>query len=1694
MAVASLWLVFFFACLLLLIFLKRSWCFFRPRSSGWSTLQLEYALALRSAVVYVAIGAVPLLFPCSERSASASLKGWDRCPASSYSLVPTNIMRIYHFLPFWYAFLVTPHLGCLISGIHDALLGASTGLCMASLLNLVMPGGAGGTNYLPEDFWQKAWLPFGYHSFAAILFAVCSTYLLFFSSTSVGQKQYALGVFSELLVPFMNPQTTSGFRAVIWDWEFNWNWNGIAMCGFWLVVLAILLAIPSLGLLPWSRESVKRHSCMWSAATELAQLAEDTAGCLEYLLTILQQEAWKFPFHADSSNFYIRQLGMRRTTAEALLEQVAWESWVSGHTREQHKNLQKVAAFLRQLRQLLRIQSGLMRYLGQSTSRGEQFLLEDFVLACSEGLAAVARDCRDKADISTETRLELQRLATKADEVLCKALEKQAKPENAFSSEMAFLDQLRSWAAAFSAFDARQNDAAPSASGGKDANSRHWFALRNTVSWTLALLWSVYSRGYSMGCVVATSFIFSETSGSSFDTNINRILGVGMGLAVGNVPAILILSGTSAENTSSMLRFFAYFVVMFIMWTLAMFGYLAPGSKYYRACLLWVGYGGVQMLRHLPQFDQPDAELFLAILDNIVAIMVVFIVDMVFAYVQGNSTEEQVKAAVTRCAQHVANAVETLQALPTWPSMVIKVDCDMAVESIATKPIEGQKPGTSGLRKKTKVFMEGTYLANYVQSVFNTLLESGVPVSGGTLVVSGDGRFWNPEAIQIIIKMAFAAGVGRIWCGTGGLLSTPATSAVIRCRGKGMEPFGGFICSASHNPGGINDDFGIKYNCENGGPAPEKLTDKMVEWTAKLSELKTCSRIPDFDLSKPQTYELPGGKTVEIFDCVEDHMAVLKQCFDFESIKKLMVHPEFSMTYDSMSGVQGPYALGPESAWHGHADPNLTYAVELVADMGLNKEGQKVETGKAIPKFGAAADGDADRNMILSSQFFVSPSDSLAMIVANSHLIPQFKDGLRGCARSMPTSTALDLVAEKKRIPCFEVPTGWKFFGNLMDSGTSYFPGKETYTPFICGEESFGTGADHVREKDGMWAVLAWLQILAKTTEEAGKLITVEHVAMAHWQEYGRNYYARYDYEGVDKQKAEEMFAAMEAKTGELAGQELGGMKSLGRRKLGIATVAIKINDMFEYTDPVDGSVSKRQGLRFIFEDNSRIVFRLSGTGVAGATVRLYLEKYEPPSGNLSLHQFEVVKPLAAIALELSQLQAFTGRESPTVLHCRRQGWKVLSSAAGKVSELDMDPLQRDIKALMCTVRILINNGEDRSKCGESMLSYVSRRRRWWKLLKSLDSSIELSEPMRVELLLELSGLSRQESLVIKACTSNSKSFEAIAATLVEHCSGVHLKEGRSLGGGTFKDRRHNNHGARNKSNPKGYGKGKTKGFTRRAYIAEDEAQVVYDDAYPQEDEDAEDYDDTSYPAFGDEAAEYEARKGKGKGRGKSKGKVVRSHLTLEERRDKMKTLKAKSKCLRCGAIGHWAGDPECKFPTSKGGKAQPKGRAHLAIVTPKQDPDGGLYVPSGNDEDAHAYMVNELDAASSKAAPARPSSAMQMEGGDRRFTHGQRKGQTYEEVLQEFHRERKAVSEKLLEATEMALPIVQPITADDATADLDPEAVLQLLGGFQERVQQAIALEGADSSYRPPRLAQGGHHLGDGPQSFRGNSPLLPW
>jgi phosphoglucomutase len=363
-----------------------------------------------------------------------------------------------------------------------------------------------------------------------------------------------------------------------------------------------------------------------------------------------------------------------------------------------------------------------------------------------------------------------------------------------------------------------------------------------------------------------------------------------------------------------------------------------------------------------------------------------------------------------------------------------------------------------------------------------------------------------------------------------------------------------------------------------------------------------------------------------------------------------------------MNGVQGPYAKaifidefgappsslmnadpkpdfgGHESPSHGHADPNLTHAVELVAKMGLDKAGNVVDTKEEPPSFGAAADGDADRNMIMGSRFFCSPSDSLAVIVANAKCIPYYASGLKGCARSMPTSCALDLVAEKLKIPYFEVPTGWKFFGNLMDSGTAAFPSSPTYTPFICGEESFGTGGDHVREKDGMWAVLAWLQILAEKNRDASKpLVGVADVCKAHWAEYGRNYYARYDYEGVEKDAADKMMAAMVEKQPALIGTTVGGMK-------------IAKADMFAYSDSVDGSVSKNQGVRFIFEDGSRFVFRLSGTGVAGATIRMYLEKYEPASGDLGMHAFDVVKPIADIALEVSQLKELTGRTEPTVI------------------------------------------------------------------------------------------------------------------------------------------------------------------------------------------------------------------------------------------------------------------------------------------------------------------------------------------------------------------------------------------------------------------------------------------------------------
>mmetsp|Transcript_15483 Transcript_15483/g.21367 ORF Transcript_15483/g.21367 Transcript_15483/m.21367 type:complete len:591 (+) Transcript_15483:80-1852(+) len=585
----------------------------------------------------------------------------------------------------------------------------------------------------------------------------------------------------------------------------------------------------------------------------------------------------------------------------------------------------------------------------------------------------------------------------------------------------------------------------------------------------------------------------------------------------------------------------------------------------------------------------------------------------------------------------------------------------LAVEVKETKPFDGQKPGTSGLRKKTKLFMQTNYLENFVQSTFNALLEAQAPVEGGTIVVSGDGRFHNSTAVQTIVKMAVAHKVRRVWIGSNGLLSTPAVSAVIRERGGGFQAFGGFILTASHNPGGIDEDFGIKYNCENGGPAPEKLTDAIFQHTTSLTQIRIASQFPDIDIDTLGRTQV-GDVEVEVFDCTEDHLSLLfGRCFDRDKIARLIQRPDFSMKLDSLHGVQGVYAQkvfvemlgapasclmnsvpredfgGPSSASHGHADPNLRNAAEVCSLMGINPDGSVNPSVESCPSFGCAWDGDADRNMILGDRFFCTPSDSLAVIVFYAaRAMPFFQDGLKGVARSMPTSCALDLVAKKLGVPCFEVPTGWKFFGNLMDS-SAVFSGPD-YTPFICGEESFGTGSNHVREKDGMWAVLAWLSILAfRNPDPAQPLVGVGQVVREFWEEFGRNHYVRYDYEGVDKGKAEALMARMASGAALEETEDLHGF-----------TVATA--DVFEYTDPVDGSVSENQGVRYIFTDGSRIVFRLSGTGVEGATIRLYLEKYEPKEGLLDQFAPDVVKSLAELALSLSKMEELTGRDQPSVI------------------------------------------------------------------------------------------------------------------------------------------------------------------------------------------------------------------------------------------------------------------------------------------------------------------------------------------------------------------------------------------------------------------------------------------------------------
>lgn len=550
------------------------------------------------------------------------------------------------------------------------------------------------------------------------------------------------------------------------------------------------------------------------------------------------------------------------------------------------------------------------------------------------------------------------------------------------------------------------------------------------------------------------------------------------------------------------------------------------------------------------------------------------------------------------------------------------------ISTIPTKPFDGQKPGTSGLRKKVKVFMEGFYLHNFIQSIFNSLPQD--ELKGCTLVVGGDGRYFNDKASQIIIKIAAANGVGKILIGQDGILSTPATSAVIR----GRKAYGAIILTASHNPGGPENDFGVKYNVTNGGPAPENVTDKIYEHTKKITEYKIAN-IPDVDLSKLGTKQF-GNFQVEVIDSVDDYLKLLKTIFDFDSLKKLFERPDFTFLSDSLNGVTGPYCkrifvdelkapleslrnYEPKPDFGGgHPDPNLTYASTLVKEMSSGKY-----------EFGAAYDGDGDRNMILGKNFFVNPSDSLAILAANAECIPYFKGKLKGVSRSMPTGSAIDKVANKKNLEFYEVPTGWKFFGNLMDAGKIQ----------ICGEESFGTGSDHIREKDGVWAILAWLSILAAKNSPGKPFVSVESIAKEHWKQFGKNFFTRYDYEEVASEGANQMMQHLETL--------IEDPNTKGKK---VGNYTIQTCDNFEYKDPIDGSVAKKQGIRFVFSDGSRLVFRLSGTGSSGATIRMYIDKYEQDEKQFEKDSQEALKDLIEVALELSQLKKFTGREKPTVI------------------------------------------------------------------------------------------------------------------------------------------------------------------------------------------------------------------------------------------------------------------------------------------------------------------------------------------------------------------------------------------------------------------------------------------------------------
>ena len=542
----------------------------------------------------------------------------------------------------------------------------------------------------------------------------------------------------------------------------------------------------------------------------------------------------------------------------------------------------------------------------------------------------------------------------------------------------------------------------------------------------------------------------------------------------------------------------------------------------------------------------------------------------------------------------------------------------MTIQTVPTTPFDGQKPGTSGLRKKVRVFQQPNYSENFVQSVFDVVEDK----AGALLVIGGDGRYHNRTVIQQAIRMAAANGFGRVMVGRGGILSTPAASCVIRKH----KAIGGLILSASHNPGGPDEDFGIKYNISNGGPAPEKVTEAIYARTQTIDRWLTVDA-PNIDLDKLGEVRV-GAMPVEVIDPVADHAELMESLFDFEAIRAL-VASGFTMAFDAMHAVTGPYAhellehrlgFAPGTVRNGtpledfgghHPDPNLVYARDLY-DLLM---------GPDAPDFGAASDGDGDRNLIIGKGRFVTPSDSLAMLAANAHLAKGYAAGLKGIARSMPTSAAADRVADALGIPAFETPTGWKFFGNLLDAGMAT----------ICGEESSGTGSDHIREKDGLWAVLLWLNILAV------RKVSVDALAREHWARFGRNYYARHDYEGIETAKADALMHDLDASLAALPGKSFGPL-------------TVSTADNFTYADPVDGSISRNQGIRILFEGGSRVVFRLSGTGTEGATLRVYLERYEPADGDLDRETPDMLGDLIVAAEAIAGIQRHTGRTAPDVV------------------------------------------------------------------------------------------------------------------------------------------------------------------------------------------------------------------------------------------------------------------------------------------------------------------------------------------------------------------------------------------------------------------------------------------------------------